>query len=278
MLAHAWARSVSRDASERAALARGLAEARAAALGAVERLSSAVCAALADPTTDAAAGGRESEAAAAARACTEAIQAALASPPRPDDDARGSPPAAHANPFTLRQGVAARRVCGMLRASWLQEYAVLTTDRVLHLFSATPAEVSTPHTGGLPSRPVLTISLGGGGDLARAWTPSDDSANGDRRAAADGSCDDAAGSPTAVTTWFTPSSRVLIALPASQRLWDRIGGGRLLGGSPAGREHEIDFGSALEAAEWLRALNGDDASAGAMSEAGGDASPRVSLA
>ena len=255
LLAHTFLRAAQSHAHEAKGLAGPMAATRDGLGASAERLMACASFALAPELPVKAA------APAAVTASAAAAPSASAAPLVPD------------NPFTARSGVCSRHLDGVLRSSWLQEWAVLTAgarlpfpsnsipslephcptnlslsfapsaDRTLHLFSCTPSELLQSH-GLPPAKPALTLDCASGGTTARAWTPKNDAA------------DDGDG---ATTVWFTPSSRVTLTTPATssrspvtQRLWAKLG----RSASTDTVRHELEFGSAVDASEWLEALSG----------------------
>ena len=165
------------------------------------------------------------------------------------------------NPFTLRSGVVARRVEGVLKTTWVQEWAVLTIEHKLLLFSSTPSEMA--ESKGLPrAKAVLSIDCTGS-VAVRPYRPPPDQAAAHQRYGHVSS---------------TPSTtRIVLAVPVAPGIWARLGVSRRVGSSGVQdmQEHDLDFGSEMEATRWLEALNGTVGEPN--SQSGSGAAPRLSL-
>ena len=207
-----------------------------------------------------------------APAATLTATASSLSPP----GSRGA--ALPSNPFTLRSGVVARRVGGMLRTAWVQEWAVLTIEHTLLLFSSTPAEMA--ESKGLPPAKAILVIDCSGSVAARAYHPPADAATADDRRGHDSSSPPPAASGKGVPALVRPSTtRIVLSVPVAPGLWARLGVARRGGSSTAHDmcEHDLDFGSAIEASHWLEALNGALGSEGSEPRPQAQPAPRLSL-
>ena len=251
--AHLFLRAAAAQRAEAEAQAAAMAATRAALLQAAERLWSCASAAVAPPLDD-------SERAPASAAAPLPVSDSPVSVPWQESvwplPQNAALPLVPANPYTRRSGACTRLRDGVLRTSHLSEWAVLTLDRTLHLFDYGGGGEGHAEAAGVavhlqPAKPVLTLDCSDGplGATARAWTP------------------DAADQGLYSTLLFNTSSRVLLSVPpaanrspVTQRLWAAtlgraasatVGGG---GGGPV--EHDLNFGTPVQAEEWLAALGG----------------------